>query len=187
MDRKEAVAISGATTGEGLAISIEKEDLTRQEKLYPWLFMVVLSLAEMLVIYNLRLGMLVHLLLLAGLLIGSAFFYGKAISRFYATLTLAPLIRILSLALPLAAFPPMYWFAVTSFPLLIGAALIARLNSYQVRDIGITWGRVPLQFLISFIGIPLGVMEYMILRPQALIPVPDLAQILFAALILSVM
>jgi len=186
MNQLGAHAVADATASEVLTVSTKKEALTRQEKIYPWLFVVVLTLAEILVIYKLQTGMIVHLLLLAGLLISSALSYGKAISRFYITFTLAPLIRILSLSLPLAAFPPIYWYATISLPLLIGAALVARLNGYQAKDIGLSWGFIPFQLLISLIGIPLGIIEYLILRPQPLIPVPGLSQILLSALILLV-
>lgn len=109
-------------------------------------------------------------------------------ARFYLALTLAPLIRILSLSLPLAVFPLVYWYAVVSFPLLAGAAAVAVLNGYRRRELGLTWGsgRPLLQPLIGLAGFPLGLAEYFILRPQPLAPAPDPAAIWLPALILLV-
>jgi len=220
MNHGEGQAAAGSVGQEAVSFFVfGKEVFVRRQRVYPWLYAAGILLGELLVIGNARAGVLVHLLVLGGLLVHSAFVYGKAgeglrteggaagpdqegagigaggrtagpgfYARFYLALTLAPLIRILSLSLPLAVFPLVYWYAVVSFPLLAGAAAVTILNGYRRRELGLTWGggRPFLQPLIGLAGFPLGLVEYFILRPQPLAPAPDMAVIWLPALILLV-
>ncbi len=180
------------------------------EKVYPWLYAAGILFGELLVIKNLRAGEMVHLLLLGPLLFHAAFYTaGEDLSacnlpaqagaqagagfrtdaaKFYLALALAPLIRILNLSLPLAVFPLTYWYAVVSFPLLVGAVVVARINGYQRKEIGLGWGNNNLlfQLLVGLAGLPLGLAEYFILHPHPLVPVLSLPDVFLPALILLV-
>lgn len=157
------------------------------EEIYPWLYALGILFSEILVVVNPQAGILVHISILAGLLIKAAFCYRQQASfRFYLALTLAPLIRILSLSLPLAAFPLVYWYAVTSLPLLAGAAAVARVNGYRQEDIGLCKGKLLLQTPVALTGIPLGIAEYFILQPQPLILSLGYREVFLPALILLV-
>jgi hypothetical protein len=109
-------------------------------------------------------------------------------AKFYLALTLAPLIRILYLSLPLNVFPLTYWYAVVSFPLLVGAVVVAQINGYRRKEIGLGWGNKNLLFhlLFGLTGLPLGLIEYLILRPEPLVPVLSLPDVFLPALILLV-
>jgi len=193
--RKEQVA-AGSVEQEAVSfLALRKKVFIRRQRVYPWLYAAGILLGELLVVGNVRAGMVVHLLVLGGLLVHVA---GSRVdglpagagahARFYLALTLAPLIRILSLSLPLAVFPLIYRYAVVSFPLLAGAAAVAVLSGYRQRDLCLTWGsgRPFLQPLIGLAGVPLGLAEYFILHPQPLAPAPDPAAIWLPALILLV-
>ena len=180
------------------------------EKVYPWLYAAGILLGELLVIKNVRTGEIVHLLLLGALLFHAAFYTaGEDLSacnlpaqagaqagagfrtdaaKFYLALALAPLIRILNLSLPLAVFPLTYWYAVVSFPLLVGAVVVAQINGYRRKEIGLGWGNKNLLFhlLFGLTGLPLGLIEYLILRPEPLVPVLSLPDVFLPALILLV-
>ena len=186
------------------------ESFICREKFYPWLYAAGILLGELLVIKNVRTGEMVHLLLLGALLLQAAFYTaGEDLSacnlpaqagaqagagfrtdaaKFYLTLTLAPLIRILSLSLPLAVFPLTYWYAVVSFPLLVGAVVVARINGYRRKELGLGWGNKNLLFhlLFGLTGLLLGLAEYFILHPHPLVPVLSLPDIFLPALILLV-
>ncbi len=166
-----------------------------REKIYPWLYAAGILFGELLVIKNLRAGEMVHLLLLGALLLQAAFYAVREgagleakTAKFYLALTLAPLIRILNLSLPLTVFPLMYWYAVVSFPLLVGAVMVARINRYRRKELGLGWGNNNLLFhlLFGLAGLPLGLIEYLILRPKPLVPLLSLPDVFLPALILLV-
>lgn len=112
--------------------------------------------------------------------------------RLYLGLTLAPLIRILSLSIPLGNIDPQYFFLIPGIPLLAAAFTAARLAGYRMSDIylavrnrknGHNW---KVQFAVLFLGIPLGFMEYAILRPDPIIPVLTVGSVVTASFILII-
>ena len=160
MNQKAARALNGQ-----VALSKEKID-----RIYPWLYAMVMAVAELLVTVKPWYGIVLHTLILICLLISSAVAYGQPRSKLYTALTLGPLIRILSLSLPLAHLPRIYWYAAVSFPLLAGAFVIARINNYSPGNAGLRYGNwrknTLLHILTLLSGIPLGIAEYFILRPE---------------------
>jgi len=180
---------------QNLLLNHHTESFICWEKVYPWLYAAGILLGELLVIKNVRTGEMVHLLLLGALLFHAAFYtageeagFRTDAAKFYLALTLAPLIRILNLSLPLAVFPLTYWYAMVSFPLLVGAVVVARINGYQRKEIGLGWGNNNLlfQLLVGLAGLPLGLAEYFILHPHPLVPVLSLPDVFLPALILLV-
>ncbi len=95
---------------------------------------------------------------------------GGAGYRFYLCLALAPIIRILSLAIPMWNFPVMYWYLITGAPLLLTAFVIIRVVGYRSADVCLRWGRPLEQAGVALVGFPLGWIEYQILRPASLLP-----------------
>ena len=82
---------------------------------------------------------------------------------------LAPLTRIVSLALPLAAFPRFAWYLIASIPVATATYLIVRLQGYRLPEIGLTCPQLGWQALIGLTGIPFGMLEYWILLPEPLV------------------
>jgi hypothetical protein len=171
-------------------IQIIKTFIDNKESVCPWLYAVGIGIAELLVIVNPRAGVLLHMLILAGLLINSAAAYGQPRSKLYVALILGPLIRILSLSLPLAQFPMIYWYAAVSLPLLTAALVAARLNGYSLADVGLRLGDLRknafIHILACLSGIPLGIAEYFILRPAPLFEPFNLVGFILPALIFLV-
>jgi len=95
-----------------------------------------------------------------------------ALRPFLITLVLAPLIRIISLTLPLAQIAPAYRYAFAGVPMALGAILTAVAIGYGPRRIGLIWRATGWQFFAVAISIGLGFAEFAILRPQALGPFP---------------
>lgn len=102
------------------------------------------------------------------------------------SLALAPLIRLISLSMPLTNFPFYLWYLIVGAPLFISAFFVARMADFKRKEIGLNLCRWPLQLVLSVIGIGLGLTEYLILRPNPLVPVFDFQHLWFPALILVI-
>lgn len=150
-------------------------------------YLVTLTLAEVLTtLVEPRLGLLLHSLLLAGTLAYSARRWDRPVHRFWTTLSLAPLIRLISLSLPLRMFPQVYWYLVISIPLFIATAVVRRILNFSWEECGLHGKGLPLQLFVVVVGPFLGLVEYRILRPAPLISSLKWDQVLVPALILLV-
>ena len=86
------------------------------------------------------------------LLTYAAFIIGKPGFRFLVVLALAPLIRLLSLALPLNQFPPIYRYLVIGIALFLAAYLVGRATGLQGKLIGprLSWRSLPFHLHNTF-------------------------------------
>ena len=94
-------------------------------------------------------GLALHGLLFVVLLIHASLVNQLRQRRFLLALALVPLIRLLSLSMPLVLFPIIYRFAVIGAPLLLAALLAARATGLDMRMTGFTLRTIPLQILIG--------------------------------------
>ena len=134
------------------------------------LYLLALTLAEVVtVMVAAQAGAMIHLILLFMLMVHTAVTWQRPLHRFLMGLIFVPLIRIISISLPLSGFPLVYWYLVTSIPLFaatyvagrqLGIPLVGR--DFQLRGL-------PLQLAIGASGIILGFIEYIILKPEPLI------------------
>jgi membrane protease YdiL (CAAX protease family) len=151
------------------------------------LYLVALTLAEIVtVLVDTRSGVIGHALIFTFVVTQGAMHAYRAgtdpgpwvrtpdrkIANFFIALALVPLIRIVSLAMPLNEFPEWSWYALIAVPLLGATWAGARACGYSRREIGlrIEWSRrwwlVTLATAAS--GFVLGYIEYRILRPEPL-------------------
>ena len=140
----------------------------------PWMLALVylfdLAVAEaMTMLVAPRAGMIAHGVVFVLLLLHSSLAARGFQQKFLLTLSLAPLIRVLSLAMPLVQFPLVYWYLVVGTPLFAAAILTARQAQLSREMIGLQVRYWPVQLLIGSFGILLGFLEYLILRPQPLV------------------
>ena len=134
------------------------------------LYLAVIIIAEVVTtFYQPILGIACHAVILIAMLIDSALVDRYFSSRLVVTLSLIPLIRIISLSMPLADIPQIWWYPIIYVPLLAAAIVVVRLLDYKPMDIGIRFGFVPFQLVIGLAGIGLGILEYIILAPEPLI------------------
>lgn len=155
----------------------------------PLAYLLALALAEALTTLLIQpVGLVLHGLLLLGITAHAALEPDHARQRLLLALTLAPLIRILSLSLPLAGLAQIYWYAIVGAPLFVAAFFAVRASGYSAASIGLRVTRrgLPVQLLIGLTGLLFGFMEYFILRPPALAPALGLQQIIVPAVILTV-
>ncbi len=150
-------------------------------------YLLLLALAELVTTFsNPQLGLGLHAVLMIALFFQASISRVRAQSRYLYTVALAPLIRILSLSMPLAGFQYPYWYALIGLPLLLAAFLVFRLTGYQLQDVGLSPRKPLLQLQIGFIGLPLGYLEFRILKPAALVESMRLPDLLIAAFILLI-
>src|SRR5256886_8507989 len=140
-------------------------------------------------------GLSMHILLVFSLLFLSVFQQTKdaTLAALLVAVSLASLVRVSSLAVPrldFVASPEMNplntipWLALVSIPLLVSVAAVAYVQRLGARDLGLLVRRVrevPLQFAVAMTGIPLGRLEYAILRPAPWIPPDSLGWLLRGA------
>ena len=108
------------------------------------------------------------------------------LSRLLYALALVPLIRIVSLTMPLGRFDEVYWFLAAGLPVFVAGVVIVGTLGIRPGDIGLRLTRrgAPLQPLIASFGLVLGFAEYQILRPDALIDDLTLRQFIVPALVI---
>lgn len=141
-------------------------DVPGRFKLTAVLYITLVIMAEVVTMYvNVITGAILYGALLIILVNLSYFSRRRLVRRIYLAFTLIPLLRILSLAMPIKQVAPIYQYVLTGFPLLIATIVV-------VRDIGLPAFRLNLsalewvyQIIIGISGIPLGLIAALTLTP----------------------
>lgn len=153
----------------------------------PLAYLGALTLAEIVTTFaNPQVGMILHGVILVALILHAALFAHHGLQKFLITMTLAPLIRVMSLSLPLLQFPMIYWYAMIGAPLLLAAFLVLKVTGFEADRIGLNLKGLPWQLTIALTGVLFGFMEYIILRPSPLEKALSWQQIFVPALILLI-
>ena len=148
-------------------------------------YMGAMAMAELITTFvDPRLGLAAHGVLLLILFLHAASVDSKVERAFLVSLCFAPLIRILSLSLPLAQIPILYWYLITSVPLFAALLVAVPVLGFSWPKLGLNLRRWPLQLAIGLTGLLFGAMEYLILQPDPLAPALRLSQFWWPALIL---
>ncbi len=171
-------------------------------------YIALLTVAEMVTaLIDPNLGLALHSLLLVSTLFIAAQWHAHPVSRLLIAIGFGPLIRILSLSLPLVGQSMAVWWAVVSLPLMIATYVAMQTLGLSWRDVGALsigrdkprkrdgtdggkrtlWWAFVIQLAIAAMGLFLGFSEYFILRPTPVVPsmaFPD-AHIAFIVLLIS--
>lgn len=133
-------------------------------------YLAGITLAEALttVLFSPIVGLALHGVIMIALLIHGSLFAKPPTRRMLFALALVPLIRLMSLSVPLAPFKLVYWYLIIGAPLLVAAYITMHLNGFNFAKIGFVKNNLLLQLLIGTSGIGLGYVEYLILRPAPL-------------------
>ena len=137
-------------------------------------YLCLLLIAEYAVAHDLKTGMVIHGCILFALLLHGAITENTIISNMYTSLSLAPLIRILSLCIPLMHFENILWFVIVSIPLFIAIFACIHILHIDGKSVGlITPGSTMLHLegAIIISAIPLGWLEYQLLKPAMMVDV----------------
>jgi membrane protease YdiL (CAAX protease family) len=134
----------------------------------------LLLIAEFATTRNLKTGMIAHGCILVALLLHSTIAENRYFSNLYASLSIIPLIRILSLCIPLMHFEYILWFLIVGVPLFAAIFTCIYLQRIDLRCVGLkipSHREVPLTWGIILLGIPVGMVEYYVLEPEFMIGV----------------
>ena len=133
-------------------------------------FFIGITLGEVLTTRaNPMIGLGLHGLMLLMLIVQGAVSRRRVAQRFYLSLALVPLIRLISLSLPLSDYPFIYWYMLIGAPLFLAAFFTARMAGVNIDRLLFNRNRLWLQGLVALSGVLLGYVEYLILRPQPLV------------------
>jgi len=135
-------------------------------------------------------GIALHGVVLSALIVASGIGGNRSLedptSRLLYSLALVPLIRIVSLAMPLARFEEAYWFVAAGAPIFVAAGVVMAGLGLRPRDVGLTLSLRALRWQLAVVplGFALGFSEYLILRPEPLIGQLTAAAFVAPALVL---
>jgi membrane protease YdiL (CAAX protease family) len=118
-------------------------------------------------------GVLCQALLIPALLAHYAAAEGAPYRRILPALALVPLLRILSLTMPIKYIPAIYWYALIGIPLLVAIVQTARVLGLAPAQLGLRLRAVPLQLGITLLGVPLGLLAFLLL-PAGQMPATSL-------------
>ena len=112
-------------------------------------------------------GIAIYIVVLAAVIVHSALASEPRLQQLALSLALVPLVRIISLCMPLANIPLVWQYPITYVPLLIAAVLVIRILGYSREDVGLTFRLSTVQLAVALSGLALGVIEYLILTEEA--------------------
>jgi membrane protease YdiL (CAAX protease family) len=133
-------------------------------------YLAAIALAETVTVFVQPLwGVVLHIVTLVALVAHSALAARSPHQKLLISLALVPLVRIISLSMPLANIPEIWWYPIIYAPLLVAGIVVMRILEYRPAQVGISLSQLPVQIGVGLTGVLFGVAEYYILRPDALI------------------
>ncbi|MFC1847165.1 lysostaphin resistance A-like protein [Chloroflexota bacterium] len=129
-------------------------------------------------------GIACHIVILFAVIIDAALINSYYNERFVLSLSIIPLIRVISLSLPLADIPLMWQYPIIYIPLLAAVIVLANILDLKPGKIGVRFGFIPLQLVVALTGLGFGVVEYLILRPEPMVTELTLQAVWLPALVL---
>jgi membrane protease YdiL (CAAX protease family) len=129
-------------------------------------------------------GITFHIVILLIVIIDAALINNYYHERFVISLSMIPLIRIISLSMPLADITILWQYAIIYIPLLAAVIVLANILDYRFQETGVKFGFPPLQLVVALTGLGFGVVEYLILKPEAMVTDLTLQAVWLPALVL---
>jgi hypothetical protein len=130
------------------------------------LYLALVIFAEVITTYiGVISGAILHGVLLVGLTNLSYFSRSASKRRVYLAFMLLPLLRILSLAMPIQQVAPIFQYLLTGMPLLLSTLLVVRVNGLPAFRLNLSALEWIYQVIIGASGIPLGLIAGLTLSP----------------------
>ncbi len=149
------------------------------------IYLLVIAIAEVVTVAVQPVwGIVGHIAILIAVIVHSAVATEYPYQRLLLSLALVPLVRIISLSMPLVNIPQIWWYPTIYVPLLAAAIMVMRLLNYRSEQVGVTFGRLPVQLAVGLTGFVFGTVEYFILAPEAMIAELTLQEMLLPSVIL---
>jgi membrane protease YdiL (CAAX protease family) len=150
-------------------------------------YLLVITAAETVTVFFAPLwGIISHIIIMVALILHSALASEHPHRQLVLSLALVPLVRIMSLSMPLSDIPQIWWYPIIYAPLVAAAVVVMRLAGYKAEDVGLTVKLLPIQLAIMLTGVLLAVAEYFILAPEPLVAEFTWPEIWLPALLLLV-
>ncbi|MBI4186042.1 MAG: CPBP family intramembrane metalloprotease [Chloroflexi bacterium] len=152
-------------------------------------YLVAITVAEVVTVFYMPVwGVVIHIGVLVAAIFHSALTSSEHWRQLALSLALVPLVRIISLGLPLMSIPQVLWYPIIYAPLLAAAAVAMRALGYKLEQVGlvISFRSLPIQIAIALTGPVFGIMEYLILRPEGAVGGLGLGELWLPALLFLV-
>jgi hypothetical protein len=145
---------------------------TRVTALVALIYLVLISVTEVVAaLFHPLYGILAHAIILFGLIIHACLNIQDPIGKMLLALTLAPMIRIASYAVPMVPFRPFTTYILIYLPIAVATYAVMRCLGLTFADVGLRVTRLSrFQLLVASTGLVFGIIEYQILRYPPLIP-----------------
>ncbi len=114
-------------------------------------------------------GIVLHIAILVAAIVHPAVTTRYPHRQLLLSLALVPLVRIISLSMPLANIPQVWWYPIIYAPLVVATVMVMRVSGYKIAQVGLTLGKLPVQLVVALTGFAFGIVEYLILAPEAMI------------------
>jgi len=131
-------------------------------------------------------GVASHIVVLTALIIHSSVVNESGNRKLLLALCLAPLTRILSLSMPLAQLPQIYWYIIIYPALFLAAWVVLHRLHFKPTEVGLNFRKLRLQLAVALTGFGFGIGEYIILRPEPMISEFTFGQLLFPVFVFVV-
>lgn len=131
-------------------------------------------------------GIILQVLIIVSLIISSTLTKSHKFSYFLQSLILLPLIRIMGISIPVMEIEPLYWLVIMACPILVAVVILMRSQHIGIRLVGLNTQKLALQLSVGLTGLFFGLMEYLIIKPAAIIPKLDIMNFIFASLIVII-
>jgi membrane protease YdiL (CAAX protease family)/predicted negative regulator of RcsB-dependent stress response len=145
-------------------------------------YAIFLLVAELITYYHLTpWNLFLEVIIIISLVTNSLTTKDLKLSYLLQALILLPLLRIMGLIIPVTEIQPLYWLVIISIPLAVAILILMKNLQINRKDVGITTGKPFYQLLIGLSGISLGMVEYLILQPGAIVSGLTTANIILAS------
>ncbi len=143
---------------------------TRNQSVILIYYILIILIAQiMITYYSITWGIILEAFLIISLIINSILIKSIKFSYLSQAMIILPLIKIISLNITVMAIKPIYWLVIATIPITIATIIFMKNMSITPRKAGLITGNLPLQLIIALTGIGLGIIEYTIIHPSALI------------------
>lgn len=147
----------------------EHRDFSFKPSVTMLLFLFALGIAERTVYFvDPVQGLFLHAGILVVFILYVSARWDQSQYRYLLSLSIVPMMRIISLALPLQHFPLAFWYILVNLVLFVAILIFAQRLEFTRLDLGINLNVFPVQLLVGLSGILIGVGYYLILRPSLL-------------------
>jgi uncharacterized protein len=159
--------------------------LSRKYMLLAILYVLLFGLAEYITFFlNNLAGLVFYFAILLSLIVIGTLIKNENHQNIWLALGLVPLIRVVSLVMPVPEISQIYWYILISIPTIIGIIFLMRTLKYSLDDVGLNLVDPTVQVFVVSIGFFLGAIAYFVMKPEPMVALFNLQSTLFPALVL---